>query len=121
MHGRLGPVEPDGVARGLAKLLPRLRCEQRQRQSVSGLCVPLPICTRTLCRRALPLDEVYAGDDVPPLVAPAQLDAAPVFPVQVRKVVRLEELVAELGERYPVVRVEPRAYTGVSKERGLLV
>lgn len=54
-------------------------------------------------RRVDPIYDVYAGDDVPPLVRTANLDGAAIITVEVVEVVRLEQLVCKLGEGYALL------------------
>ena len=91
-------VEPDRVARvALAELGARWREQELVGQPVSRLLrgvLPYP---------ARPPDQLEPGGDVAPLVGAAHLQLDAHRPVQVPEVVRLEEHVAELGERQPAV------------------
>jgi len=81
----------------------------RQRRSARGLGGRLGSSLRGAnLVRTLALDHVDARHDVAPLVRSAELDTARLRLVQRRKVVRLQELVRELGEGDSALRVETR-------------
>ena len=87
-------VEPDRLAAlALAELRARRREQQRVRQSVRRVGAP------PSSRLGRPADQLQAGRDVAPLVGAAHLQLDAHGPVQVLEVRRLEEHVAELGER----------------------
>ena len=79
-----GRVEPDGAGLGLAELRAVGPGHQRRRQRVDAAAVGTA-------------DELDAGDDVAPLVGPTGLQRAAVVAVELQVVVRLQQLVAELG------------------------
>lgn len=120
-------VEPHGVPRGLPKLLAGRSGEQRDGQSVCRLhggvsntisffhapvhsqahicgtvfregSLICPHCRSRVFPPPLPLDEIDPRHDIPPLVAPSQLYPTVMRRVEVRKVVRLKELVREFRE-----------------------
>lgn len=80
LEGRGQPgVEPQGVAGGLADLFAAGSGEQRRGEPEGVLGVGAPL-----------LDQVDAGQDVPPLILAAKLDLAAEVLVQMPEVVRLE-------------------------------
>ena len=97
-----GRVEPDRVAGlALAELRARRREQERVGQAVGGLGLAVRPAGR-------PPDQLEAGGDVAPLVGAAALQLDAVRATEVGEVGRLEEHVAELGEREPLAR---RAWT----------
>ena len=89
-------IEPDGPGGGLAHLRARGGRDQREGDAEGR-------------RAAHAADQVDPGDDVPPLVAPAHLEAAALVRAEVVKVVGLQEHVVELEEVQAVGRFEAGA------------
>ena len=103
-------VEPVLVERDTARSAPGRARPSRPSRSCRTSC---PTATAAACRRGRgpaarrvlarprlrPPDQLQAGGDVAPLVGAAHLQLDAHRPVQVAEVVRLEEHVAELGER----------------------
>lgn len=107
-HARHLFIQPDRVACALPELFTRTRRQQRDRQSEGQfLLEPMRIRIHphliaggvVLFGILHPPDHVDPGDDVSPLIRPSELEFTIVPIVQDLEVVRLEELVAELGER----------------------
>ena len=90
--GRPLRVKPHVAGFGLAELRAVGLGDQRQRDA-EGLAL------------AQAAGKVHARDDVAPLVAPANLEAATETVMQVQKIVRLKQAVGELGVRNTVLAV----------------
>ena len=97
---RAGRVEPDRLAAlALAELGPRRREEELVGEAVGRIRGPGRRSPVAFPRPARPPDQLEAGGDVAPLVGAAHLQLDADRPVHVGEVVRLEQHVAELGER----------------------
>lgn len=111
-------VEPDGIACALSKLVARGGGEER---GGDAECDGGRVGGGGCGGRVEAGDELEASEDVAPLVGAADLDGARAVLVEVVEVVRLQQLVRELGEREALVRGQPRtdAGTRVRGGRGL--
>jgi len=87
-----GFVQPDCVAGAFSKLFPTIVGHQRQRQTV-----------RIVVVTGFASNEIRSCRDISPLVRSADLNTAVHGLVKMEKVVSLQELVRELGERKALV------------------
>ena len=126
-------VHPDRVSCGLPKLFPRGRSEQGNRDSKHLLHTAHGAhARRHLQGRSLsglrttatnlflrPPDQINTRSDVSPLVVAAKLRHALVVPRQHRKIVRLKQLVRELGETQANALVFQARLDGITAQHGL--
>lgn len=108
-------VKPDGIACALSKLVARGGGEER---SGDAECDGGRVGCGGGAGRVETGDELEAGEDVAPLVGAADLDGARAVLVEVVEVVRLQQLVRELGEREALVRGQPGTDTGTRVRGG---